>query len=1295
MKKYLFCMAAFAAALVSCKKESFKDNNSDGKVLMTVTASAVDTKTFVSTEDGGLTYAPSWSKGDAIHVLEFIDGVLSQEANSSALGENSQEAFFSVSLEPKDAGNFKYYAVYPAKSYDVGGTGENKFYRLQLPENQTFTADSFGADADLLISGPMAAGLEAQPSELKLKFKRIGSAARITVKGMTAGEKIASVNISTTEGYISGYSKYDPVTGVWEGTYGSSKKSISLTPSPDQTYVTDGSDDIWVRLYPITIRENLSIEITTDKAIYSKTINPSASGRTIEFADGGLTTFPVSGLQRELIAPESPVYTLAFMQLESSDPYNTYTKEHSYTCDGVEWKIWGNQAQGAYLRFGGQNTTATDKTITSAGVISGEVTYVVMNHEGIKNGSNTTMTINSMSIKVSSSPSFPENDTEVITINNPDLSTGELNFEFDDSHENSYYQVVMNYQVSASGSARNSYLWLNNVEFFTGVVAPKYDITISNEITNGSVTAAPSRAKAGATVLLTATPNDGYDFTSYNVMCGDSPVSVANDGTFTMPEGNVVVNAVFTEKTKYNVNLSQTTGGTISSDLTQAWAGQIVTLSKELTSGYAFKAWNVRYGAGNTPVEVAEDKFTMPAAAVTASAVFIPTLTVSPMKPTKKESTAGSWDFTVTTIATDWEVSVPNDQDWATVEKVGAGFRINYTANELETESTDDRSVVISVTSAQAEKTGDQAIQITFSQSGKEYIAPGTGYVRVSNVSDLAAGMTVVFGCASNNAAAGAIAVINGSVKDYLLKEDANIVDNILMSNSAKEYVLGGSTDAWTFTSDEGQLGSTAARKLTVNTKANNYVGTWKISIDGDGNAKITSTTAANGSIQYNATSGQERFLNYASDQTAIQIYTLNDGKSSRNVSFTASEATADMWNGKSTSVLGLTGDAEGDKTYSSSDETVATINNAGVISLKKVGETKITVEIAATETFRKGTASYTLRVVDNTPVLTLNTSSVDVAASAAANATIPGAYSLSHAVDGDVSVSRDGNITAASVAAGTVTYSISENTLESPVASHITLTLNAIPYTITVNQAGAGKTSLSAPGAITVGTKKPTSVSASWTSPSSTTGITGYEWIISTASTSSAAESSYVYKGSVSGSSTLTFTKDGTFTTGTTYYVYVRSVGNEATTTPSSYVRSDSFQVKAAQTYSSTFNSNSWGVATGGTISWTCDKKAYQYSNPNVQVTSSYSGAGATTTNSYSNITKIRIKALTTKSGAGNITVKVGTGAAQKICSLSKNQTATFYELTFDTPVSGKVTFVVNCSTNSMYVQAAEIMAD
>ena len=121
-----------------------------------------------------------------------------------------------------------------------------------------------------------------------------------------------------------------------------------------------------------------------------------------------------------------------------------------------------------------------------------------------------------------------------------------------------------------------------------------------------------------------------------------------------------------------------------------------------------------------------------------------------------------------------------------------------------------------------------------------------------------------------------------------------------------------------------------------------------------------------------------------------------------------------------------------------------------------------------------------------------------------------------------------------------------------------------------------------------------------------------------------------------------------------------------------------------------STFNSKSWGVSSGDT--WSSDKDAYQYSSPNVQVTAAYSGAGCTSNETYSNITKISVNALTTSKGVGNITIKVGNGSAQTICSLSKNTTATDYNLTYSTPVSGKVTMVVNCSTNSVYVRSITI---
>lgn len=59
-----------------------------------------------------------------------------------------------------------------------------------------------------------------------------------------------------------------------------------------------------------------------------------------------------------------------------------------------------------------------------------------------------------------------------------------------------------------------------------------------------------------------------------------------------------------------------------------------------------------------------------------------------------------------------------------------------------------------------------------------------------------------------------------------------------------------------------------------------------------------------------------------------------------------------------------------GRKSYASSDETVATIDGSGNVTLKKAGETTITVTTAADDNYREGSASYILHVYKGTPVL-------------------------------------------------------------------------------------------------------------------------------------------------------------------------------------------------------------------------------------------------------------------------------------------------------------------------------------
>ena len=75
-----------------------------------------------------------------------------------------------------------------------------------------------------------------------------------------------------------------------------------------------------------------------------------------------------------------------------------------------------------------------------------------------------------------------------------------------------------------------------------------YTITIANGITNGTVTANPASAIAGSTVTLSITPESGYKLNSISATTGETAVTLSGTGntrTFTMPAGNVSVNAGF------------------------------------------------------------------------------------------------------------------------------------------------------------------------------------------------------------------------------------------------------------------------------------------------------------------------------------------------------------------------------------------------------------------------------------------------------------------------------------------------------------------------------------------------------------------------------------------------------------------------------------------------------------------------------------------------------------------------------------------------------------------------------
>lgn len=123
------------------------------------------------------------------------------------------------------------------------------------------------------------------------------------------------------------------------------------------------------------------------------------------------------------------------------------------------------------------------------------------------------------------------------------------------------------------------------------------------------------------------------------------------------------------------------------------------------------------------------------------------------------------------------------------------------------------------------------------------------------------------------------------------------------------------------------------------------------------------------------------------------------------------------------------------------------------------------------------------------------------------------------------------------------------------------------------------------------------------------------------------------------------------------------------------------------------TFTSKAWADATN---SWTSNADGNQYNNDNqgVQVTTGTTGAGAEIKNSLDNVSKVVIKYCTNATkGVGSITVTVGTAVLSKDVTKTGGTELRDLEFAFDNK-SGKVSFKVECTTNSIYVNSVTITA-
>ena len=191
-----------------------------------------------------------------------------------------------------------------------------------------------------------------------------------------------------------------------------------------------------------------------------------------------------------------------------------------------------------------------------------------------------------------------------------------------------------NIKFSKAGTYSFSYDPATKTLVVSGEFAPeKYAITVAEGITGGSVVPDKTEAAEGEKVTLTITPATGYELETLTVMMGETPVTVAEDNTFTMPAGNVVVSATF-KKTLVTSQLTWTVtpaeGGTVvvkagettlEASPAEVLQTTVVTVTATPNENYELDAITVM--SGETEITLGEgNTFEMPAADVAITVTF-------------------------------------------------------------------------------------------------------------------------------------------------------------------------------------------------------------------------------------------------------------------------------------------------------------------------------------------------------------------------------------------------------------------------------------------------------------------------------------------------------------------------------------------------------------------------------------------------------------------------------------------------------------------------------------------------
>lgn len=523
MKHSVMSFLAIVATLssfISCQKEieTPKDDITSSHTVSFV-ADAPRTKTNATVDGNKVNY--SWTKGDEdkFKVYEIVGDKHTPASTVTAI---LKDGLMEIS------------AIFGGEA--ISGASYQAVFNTGVKTAQTNNDETgYDQDSDVLISEVVSGPNNDFNNGVALKFKRLVAVNKATLKNLEKGDYLAHTIIEATDGKdLAG--NYDEKTG----SFGDCKSKISVETRHG---ITGGTAPVNFITLPVADTKLKVTAVTIDGnnnfvAAYEKTFS-----KGISLTQGNLTSFGV-------LMSEKTGETIDLSIDETT----------TATTDELTW----DRALVHVKALKGESTTNANNYYPG-----------VSNYSSTRFYSNSTLAItpmNNLSISKIVFTATSEKYAKALANSTWTNATAVVNGE-----TVSIIPTDGTKEVSAVISAATGHKSIK-ITYGQPKAREKHSVIISSDVKNGTITATPTTAYAGENITLTATPDGGYILSEWNVTTATGNVTVT-DNAFVMPDEDVTVSAVFTEKGEVN-------DGSLERPYTAAEAIAVIDSGTGLTDKY-------------------------------------------------------------------------------------------------------------------------------------------------------------------------------------------------------------------------------------------------------------------------------------------------------------------------------------------------------------------------------------------------------------------------------------------------------------------------------------------------------------------------------------------------------------------------------------------------------------------------------------------------------------------------------------------------------------------------------------